>query len=272
MAARRGYRVSDRGALREVVARIVEVSGGQAKAAAALRIGQPQVSKMLNERVGALTDRTFDRLARRCPPDVAPRLQAAVLDRTGVLAIKRYQAWLRDQLSDYGLRANEPLVESFHRPDQAARLAALVPIVATAPTRGDLNPPWPTRADHLVSVLLGNHDYGKRLHDFTELVRRRLGSSPETEIRIRLSLCRVVAPLVVGWDTWRIERTAEELHEAGGRGRQVPGQAHPRPTELGTYLKHALAAEEILLKREPYFTRAQSARVPDPGANRLGTD
>jgi predicted transcriptional regulator len=271
MASRQVYRVVDRAALAEIVARIVEAGGGQARAAAELKIGQPQVSKMLNQRIGALSDRTFRQLSRRCPSELRGLLQATVLDQKAIQAIRHYQSWLHDQLAQYHLQENERLVATFHRPAEAVYFASRVPLVTSGYTRGDLNPPWPTREDKLVAVLLDNHDYRKTLRDFAARVHKRLGSSPETEIRIRLSLCRVVAPLIAGWATMNIERTAEELHDT-----PVPSHSrNPRKrhkderTELLLYLEHALAAEEILLRREPYFSRAQAAHEAPEGANRL---
>lgn len=272
MTSRQGCRcrVVDRVALAEVVGRIVDASGGQAQAAKALKVRQPQVSKMLRQRVGGLTERTFLAVSRRCPKDLADRLQAAVLDTRAIRAIRHYQSWLLDQLAQYGLQANETLVQSFHRPDQAAQLGASRPLIAAGYTRDDLNPPWPTRPDHLVAVMLDNHDYKKLFADFQGKVYRHLGRSPETEIRIRLSMCRAVAPLLAGSKTDQVERTAEELHESARIRRRKGQRPRLESTDLAAYLKYALAAEEILLRRTPYFNRAQHATDTPAGANRLG--
>ena len=91
------------------------------------------------------------------------------------------------------------------------------------------------KARPLVEQLEGHPKYGRYFRTFLEKVRGRSVLPPSEDKRCWLALYRAVEPLCDSADTGGVERTWEEMDEAG---------------HLRSYLKVALKREELLMDRE----------------------
>jgi hypothetical protein len=106
----------------------------------------------------------------------------------------------------------------------------------------------PPRAEDVLAAIHRLRIYEGEFRRFREQLRKQWGPSAEAEVwnRSEVAELRAVGPLVAGAWTGGVERSAWELHEAG---------------ELGPYLRAALGAQLVLLRRSHAHRRI---RYPVP--------
>jgi hypothetical protein len=217
----------------------------QTDAAQWLGIGRPTFNKLLHQQIGSLTETTYRKLAARIPRARALALREAVASPATQQRLRDYQRWLVGALQEYGIQ--------FRVGEAEELLDELLPAAGTARRTGRVvqflgGPHGQTPKLDILFLTDLHPPYAKIIEAFREWVIKRLGAGMEAELRAKLSIARVLAPLARATGT--VERTWQEMDRAG---------------DLGPYLKAALDAERLLLKRERSVERAQHTLTPSGG-------
>jgi hypothetical protein len=105
-----------------------------------------------------------------------------------------------------------------------------------------------SRAQPVFSELYGRPEYQRLFKGFLQRVARRPDLPPPHETRLWVALYRAVEPLGAASVTWGVERTWQEMDEAG---------------ELEGFLQAALKRERIMLNRERDLARLNRCKPPE---------
>lgn len=113
------------------------------------------------------------------------------------------------------------------------------------------------RAEPVIRELWDDGTYQRQFRDFLDDVGRpwKKELPPATDLRCWLAIYRAVEPLADTKDTWGIERSWQDMHEAG---------------ELKDYLELALESEALLLKPPADLERIKRAQPPQTHFEALG--
>jgi len=248
--------VVDRALLARIIRLIQERYGSQGKAAAALGISREHFNRLFRGNSGkALTQVLFDRLRKllgRLPAGQSGKYGPehaksdafhAILTPETKDVSDDYLSWMHERLFAIGQRAphpatiGTPLESSGSFDDDRLQVAERV-LGGGRFIKGFVSP---TRkaCSEILEALRNHASYGGHFNEF----ETRAKSRGHSRARILVAFARVVEPLAATVATAGVERSWQELDQAN---------------ELKTYLKAALAREEILLRRPPdYWKRIQ---------------
>lgn len=220
------FTILDRGRLAAVLDRAIRTRFGGNVSAAARSVGMPQsqVYRFSRGALGGARRETLERLAKLVLPSERREIRAALLPRETVVALRRYDRWLRESAAPavLGLDVLSSLVK---RPWEAETASATLAFRSHELQR-------------LVRVL--RRRFPQPFDRFAGEMQRR---GHARQRRIALAVARVVAPLLDAGASGGIERDVDELSES----------------ELRRFLAAGFARERILLRRAPDVLRAQEA-------------
>jgi len=168
---------------------------------------------------------------KEVPSQHRAALARTVLGARAEEALSDYYRWLRDCLAPWGL---ELVPEYRFEPEEGFSMAEIEGLSAGPKLwREAMRDVFP-----VLEWLYRRPQYRSLLRSATATWRR----AGHGDGRILVALVRVLDPLAASDETRGIERSWQELHET---------------EELEEYLKHALRAQSVFLRRSPDLRRAQ---------------